>query len=115
MPPVYQEVEISFFLLRRLLGQKATDGGKQAKVNKLTKGEGLMVNIGSTSTGATVKSVKGDTARLVVVQPVCTEMGEKIALSRKVERHWRLIGWGQIKDGKEVDIEQPTGVPGLSE
>jgi translation initiation factor 2 subunit 3 len=30
---------------------------------------------------------------------VCTKQGEKIALSRRVEKHWRLIGWGQIKKG----------------
>ena len=30
--------------------------------------------------------------------------GEKIALSRRVDKHWRLIGWGQIRRGARVDI-----------
>ena len=47
-------MEISFYLLRRLLGVK-TDGGKKAKVQKLTAGEILMVNIGSTSSGGKVR------------------------------------------------------------
>lgn len=53
---VYTEVEISFYLLRRLLGVKAQDGGKQAKVQKLVAKEVLMVNIGSTATGGKVRT-----------------------------------------------------------
>jgi translation initiation factor 2 subunit 3 len=49
----------------------------------------LMVNIGSTSAGGRVLGVKGDTARIQLTQPVCTKEEEKIALSRRVEGHWR--------------------------
>jgi len=28
--------------------------------------------------------------------------GEKVALSRRVEKHWRLIGWGQIQTGVQL-------------
>lgn len=67
LPDIYTELEINYFLLRRLLGVKTTDvsdaqpepepdseandtqQGKQAKVAKLTKNEVLMVNIGSTA------------------------------------------------------------------
>ena len=67
-----------------------------------------MVNIGSTATGGTVIAVKGDLAKIALTkQPVCTEEGEKIALSRRVDKHWRLIGWGQIRKGKKVDIKDP--------
>jgi len=48
-----------------------------------------MVNIGSLSTGGRVLAVKADLAKIVLTQPVCTETGEKIALSRRVEKHWR--------------------------
>lgn len=59
LPPVYTELEINYFLLRRLLGVKATgDDKKQTKVSKLAKQEILMVNIGSTSTGGKVLNVK---------------------------------------------------------
>jgi translation initiation factor 2 subunit 3 len=34
-----------------------------------------------------------------ITAPVCTKEGEKVALSRRVEKHWRLIGWGQIQAG----------------
>jgi translation initiation factor 2 subunit 3 len=60
-------------------------------VSKLTKGETLMVNIGSTSTGGKVIAVKADLAKLELTQPVCTREDEKIALSRRVEKHWRYV------------------------
>ena len=52
------QVEISFYLLRRLLGVKTQEGGKQAKVQKLQRQEILMVNIGSTASGGKVLAVK---------------------------------------------------------
>lgn len=107
LPDVYAEIEISYYLLRRLLGVKTSDGGKQAKVQKLAKGEILMVNIGSTATGGRVSAVKGDLAKIALTQPVCTTEGEKIALSRRVDKHWRLIGWGQIRKGSKIQVQEP--------
>lgn len=104
LPDVFTEVEISFYLLRRLLGVKAQEGGKQAKVQKLSKNEILMVNIGSTSTGGKVTAVKHDLAKILLTQPVCTQEGEKIALSRRVDKHWRLIGWGRIRRGVTLEL-----------
>ena len=107
LPDVFSEIEISYYLLRRLLGVKTSDGGKQAKVQKLSKGEILMVNIGSTATGGRVLAVKGDLAKVTLTQPVCTTEGEKIALSRRVDKHWRLIGWGQIRKGTKIEVKDP--------
>jgi len=104
LPEVFAEIEISYYLLRRLLGVKTSDGGKQAKVQKLTRNEVLMVNIGSTATGGKVVAVKGELAKVGLTQPVCTQEGEKIALSRRIDKHWRLIGWGQIRKGTKIDI-----------
>jgi len=104
LPDIFTELEINFFLLRRLLGVK-TEGEKQSRVQKLAKGEVLMVNIGSTSTGGRVLAVKTDLAKIVLINPVCTQQGEKIALSRRVEKHWRLIGWGQIMRGSTISVD----------
>lgn len=104
LPDIFTELEVNFFLLRRLLGVKADGDGKQSRVTKLSKGETLMVNIGSTSTGGRVIAVKKDLAKIVLISPVCTMEGEKIALSRRVEKHWRLIGWGQILRGIKIEV-----------
>ncbi|KAI0012100.1 eukaryotic translation initiation factor 2 subunit gamma [Xylariaceae sp. FL0662B] len=105
LPAIYSEVEVNFYLLKRLLGVRTADG-KQAKVAKLAKNEVLMVNIGSTSTGAKVAAIKQDAAKLSLTSPACTNLGEKIALSRRIEKHWRLIGWATITAG--VTIEPTT-------
>lgn len=104
LPDVYYEIEVSFFLLRRLLGMKTEGDSKQAKVSKLNKGEVLMMNIGSTSTGGKVLAVKRDLAKFALSTPVCTGVGEKIALSRRIDKHWRLIGWGQITNGQTINL-----------
>ena len=99
LPDIFCELEINFFLLRRLLGVKTDGDNKQGKVQKLAKGEILMMSIGSTSTGGRVIAVKADLAKVQLTSPVCSSVGEKIALSRRVEKHWRLIGWGEIRKG----------------
>lgn len=95
---------INFFLLRRLLGVRTKGTEKAGKVSKLTKGEILMLNMGSMSTGARVLAVKNDLAKLQLTAPVCTSRGEKVALSRRVEKHWRLIGWGQIQARTTLEV-----------
>jgi len=102
LPAIYTEIEVNYFLLRRLLGVKTADG-KQAKVAKLARNEVLMVNIGSTATGAKVVGVKADAAKLILTSPACTEVNEKIALSRRIEKHWRLIGWANIVAGTTLE------------
>lgn len=89
---------------------KTQEGSKQARVQKLAQKEILMVNIGSTATGGKVLALREDPSRredlakILLTQPVCTSEGEKIALSRRVDKHWRLIGWGQIRKGVSIDI-----------
>jgi translation initiation factor 2 gamma subunit (eIF-2gamma) len=78
------------------------------QVTKLSKGEVLMLNIGSMCTGARVLAVKQDLAKLQLTSPVCTKEGEKVALSRRVEKHWRLIGWGQIQKGLRMELPPRT-------
>jgi translation initiation factor 2 subunit 3 len=105
LPQVFTELEINFFLLRRLLGIRADDK-RSSRVAKLQPDEVLMVNIGSTSTGGKVLAVRRDLAKIVLLHPVCTLDGEKVALSRRLQGHWRLIGWGKIRRGRCVDDDQ---------
>jgi len=100
----YSNLQVNFFLLRRLLGVRTSGTERASRVSKLAKGEILMLNIGSMSTGARVQAVKNDLAKLQLTAPVCTSKGEKLALSRRIEKHWRLIGWGTIQAGTTLDV-----------
>ncbi len=94
LPPVFTALETSFVLLRRLVGVK--EGGK---VNKITKAELLLITIGATSVGGKVVAVKDNLAKIELLLPVCADEGDKVALSRRIDKHWRLIGWGIIQKG----------------
>ncbi|KAH9984302.1 P-loop containing nucleoside triphosphate hydrolase protein [Russula vinacea] len=81
LPQIFTELEISLFLLRRLLGVK-TEDKKQTKVGKLA-----------------------DLAKIQLTSPACTEIGEKVALSRRIEKHWRLVGWGSVQRGTVLEVD----------
>lgn len=53
--------------------------------------------------------VLGDAAKIALTDPICTEISEKIALSRRIEKHWRLIGWGTIRRGTTILPTLPVG------
>jgi len=104
LPSIFLEIEVKYYLLRRLLGVKTEGDAKAGKVSKLKKGEILMVNIGSTAAGGRIVGIKtGDVAKITLTSPVCTQEGDKVAVSRRIEKHWRLIGWGQITKGTVLD------------
>jgi len=104
LPNTYVDLEVKFFLLKRLLGVKSKEGDA-AKVKKLATNEMLMVNIGSTAVGGRIVGLKPDQAKIELTQPVCTQVGDKVALSRRIEKHWRLIGWGEIIKGTKFKLE----------
>jgi translation initiation factor 2 subunit 3 len=111
LPDIYIEIDVKFYLLRRLLGVKIDGDSKAGKVAKLKKKEVLMVNIGSTAAGGIIDSIveDKDVATVRLTNPVCTQEGDKVALSRKIEKHWRLIGWGTILKGSGAKVTKARG------
>lgn len=64
LPPITIDIDVNYYLLRRLLGVKSEGGKtKHEKVVKMKKSEVLLLNIGSTSVGAEVADVQ--TVRLI--------------------------------------------------
>jgi translation initiation factor 2 subunit 3 len=107
LPEVFDELEIEYYLLKRLVGvvNSSTSSGLDSNtIDKLTQGEILMINVGSTGCGGKViyANQSNRTSKIVLLKPVCTSPGEKVAISRKFMNHWRLIGWGTIKSGKVI-------------
>jgi translation initiation factor 2 subunit 3 len=98
LPSIYKNIIISFKLFPRLLG---IDYIKK-KIDPLNINEILMINIGSSSTGGKIKKKKKKMIELSLTSPICCELESKITLSRRIEKHWRLVGWGIIKKGKPL-------------
>jgi len=103
LPDIFDEIDVSFFLMRQYVGVKSDASEQIRKVQGLQEGEILQVNIGALSTGGRVIKTTTNLARLLLTQPVCTAVGEKLALSRRVDKHFRLIGWGEVKRGTALD------------
>lgn len=58
----------------------------------------------STETAAKVIKVVDDIMHVKLTMPICTKLGEKVAFSRRLEKKYRLIGYGEIKSGKTMEI-----------
>ncbi|KAH0793544.1 Eukaryotic translation initiation factor 2 subunit gamma [Histomonas meleagridis] len=107
LPEIYIQLTVSFTLFQRLLGVVQAKGPADTKIAPLSNHEILMVNVGSTSTGGQIIGFANNFAVINLKEPVCTSVGERIALSRKVETTWRLIGWAKILKGETVPVLQP--------
>lgn len=106
LPDVCDELVIKNYLLRRLVGVNTKRNPGNDKVTRIVRGEVLLVNVGSTSSGAKVIATNSKAGQITIVllKPVCTGFNEKVALSRKIGKNWRLIGWGEILSGKKLEI-----------
>ena len=75
LPDIYDELEIQYYLLRRLVGVRTdNESHDENKINKISAGEVLMINVGSTSCGGKVLSTnsKTSTAKIALLKPVFT-------------------------------------------
>jgi translation initiation factor 2 subunit 3 len=95
LPCIYQKIFVFYKLFKRLLGIS----NEVFKINPLILNEIIMINIGSFSTGGKIIKKKNNIIELYLTSPICCELDCKLAISRRIEKHWRLIGWGKIKKG----------------
>ncbi|KAH8118149.1 eukaryotic translation initiation factor 2 subunit 3-like protein [Phellopilus nigrolimitatus] len=79
LPSACTELEVSLFPLQCLLDIQ-TEDKKTAKVTKLVKNELLLINIGSTSTGGCVLSVKVNLKALSILHHLHPTSGSALAL-----------------------------------
>ena len=85
LPEIYVSIVVKTHLLKNIVGLRRGDKAL-AHIGEIRMGEILLVNAGSTAIGSTVKEIKGDKNDIVTFAlsfPICTEISEKIAISRK--------------------------------
>ncbi len=70
---------------------------RDLKVENIKTSEPLMINAGSATTVGMVTSARGEIVDLSLKIPICADPGSRVAISRKVESRWRLIGYGIIQ------------------
>lgn len=101
LPDVYSDVEVEYNLFSQLVGVKSTGGHK---IKPLMVEETLQINVGSLTTAGVVSAVSNTIVRIRLTNPVCANLQTSVAISRRFENHWRLIGWGRIVHGVAVTL-----------
>ncbi|KXA89932.1 translation initiation factor IF-2 subunit gamma [candidate division MSBL1 archaeon SCGC-AAA259I09] len=91
LPEPVDEIKINAHLLDKVVGMD-----KEKEVQPLRTNEPLMLNAGTATTVGTVTSARDTEAEIKLKLPVCTEEGNRVAISRRISGRWRLIGYGII-------------------
>ena len=92
LPPIIKDITVKhLYLFPKIVGTKV-----ETKNYPLKKGERILVNIGTNVNLGVVVSSADDEAEITLVRPVAMPKGEIVALSRLVEREYRLIGYGKL-------------------
>ncbi len=92
LPTVRSSFIMEMQLLERVVG--VTD---ESTVEPIHSSEPLMLNVGTATTVGVASSAReGGVVQVQLKRPVCAQIGDKVAVSRRIGARWRLIGIGTI-------------------
>jgi translation initiation factor 2 subunit 3 len=92
LPDILTDITVEVNLFDSIVGIS-----ENLKVDQIKSSEPLMLNSGSTTTVGIARSARDETVDLNLRIPICADPGSRVAISRKVESRWRLIGYGVIQ------------------
>jgi translation initiation factor 2 subunit 3 len=96
LPPVLDSFDLSMCLLKRAVGTV-----DEKNVDPLKTNEPLMLTVGTATTVGIISELRPNWIRVKLKLPVCADQGQRIAVSRRIEGKWHLIGYGEIKSIKQ--------------
>jgi len=89
LPETLDSFNLSITLLKRVVGTIEEKNVEPIKTN-----EPLMLTIGTATTVGIVSEFHGEKIGVKLKLPVCAEEGQRIAISRRIDSRWHLIGYG---------------------
>ena len=92
LPPVLDTFDLSMHLLKRVVGTI-----DEKNVEPLKTKEPLMLTVGTATTVGIISEIRENRVRVKLKLPVCASEGQRIAVSRRIEGKWHLIGYGEIE------------------
>jgi translation initiation factor 2 subunit 3 len=95
VPPTMDSFNLSIYLLKRVVGTIDEKNVEPIKTN-----EPLMLTIGTATTVGIVSEFHGEKIGVKLKLPVCADFGQRIAISRRIDSRWHLIGHGIIEQKK---------------
>ncbi|MFX1390880.1 MAG: translation initiation factor IF-2 subunit gamma [Promethearchaeota archaeon] len=90
LPKILQEIELKINLLDRVIGTE-----QMLRVHSLKHNEKLLLVVGTEKTGGTVTKILKDSVILKLNPPICPPEDFIYAISRIINRRYRLIGYGE--------------------
>ncbi len=92
LPPVIENIELAINLMDFVVGLD-----EKTKVKNLAVGEQLMLNVWTAITLGQISHLKGKKITVKLNRLVCAEKGTRVAISRRLEGRFRLIGFGIVQ------------------
>lgn len=97
LPDLIEELTLEVHTFDKVAGIEGEREVEEVKTN-----EPLMLTAGTSKTAGVVTSARvvdgEEEAEIKLKLPICTEVDERIAISRQIENKWRLIGYGIVKE-----------------
>ena len=95
IPLTLDSFNLSITLLKRVVGTIEEKNVEPIKTN-----EPLMLTIGTATTVGIVSEFHGEKIGVKLKLHVCAKEGQRIAISRRIDGRWHLIGYGEIETKK---------------
>jgi len=91
LPEITNTLKIKSKLFKEVLGTEA-----HQKVEDIRPKEMLMLSANTTITVGTVEKISKDEIELALNIPIVALKGDNVGIARNIDKHWRLIGFGEI-------------------
>jgi translation initiation factor 2 subunit 3 len=96
-PGTLPETRETFVMDVRLL-ERVVGSADELVIEPIHSNEPLMLNMGTATTVGLVSSARKNEVEIKLKRPVCADLEDRVAISRRVGARWRLIGSGIIKE-----------------
>ncbi|MFW9909524.1 MAG: translation initiation factor IF-2 subunit gamma [Candidatus Thorarchaeota archaeon] len=91
LPKIIEKLMVKPVLMQRVVGMES-----QKQVENLKLNEPMMLVVGTASTVGVITRLHGEEIELALKRPVVAEKGQRIAIGRRVDNKWRLIGHAEV-------------------
>ena len=91
LPKIVEKLMVKPVLMQRVVGMES-----QKQVENLKLNEPMMLVVGTASTVGVITRLHGEEIELALKRPVVAEKGQRVAIGRRVENKWRLIGYAEV-------------------
>jgi len=91
LPEISYKIKLKTKLFKEVLGTSEHEVVAPLKTKEI-----LMLSVNTTITVGTIEKINNDKIELSLNIPVVALQGDNTGIARNINKHWRLIGWGEI-------------------